>query len=392
MQFAFETVDVFTDRQFGGNPLAVFHDARGLDDAAMQALAREFNLSETTFVRPPRDPANTARVRIFNRTAEMPFAGHPSIGTAYVLGRAGVGNGRSLRLEVPAGVVAVELERDAGGAVVGGTFDAPQPLSTGPDIPLETIAACLGIDPSAVLTAAHRPIVASVGNPFVIAQVAEDALVACVPDLREFRRAAARHPELNGRFPVHAYAGAGELLRARMFSPISGTVEDPATGSANAPLGALLLSLGDAAEARFTVRQGVEMGRPSTLLVTARRRGLSRFVWCRHAARGSMRARRSSVPAWPYMERFSAFSLLICPSVWPLLQSSRTALRTASMSRPSTWAKRRRAGSPDCRTSVSQVSSFAMSLLRRTPLNRMANCRMVAKPGRCCFSRSTLLA
>lgn len=85
----FVTLDVFTDRRFGGNPLAVFPDARGITDAEMQALAAEFNLSETTFVLPPADPANTARVRIFNRVAEMPFAGHPSVGTAWVLAQAG---------------------------------------------------------------------------------------------------------------------------------------------------------------------------------------------------------------------------------------------------------------------------------------------------------------
>ena len=83
--YAFQTVDVFTDRRFGGNPLAVFPDAQGISDEEMQALAAEFNLSETTFVLPPSDPANSARVRIFNRTAEMPFAGHPNVGTGYVL-------------------------------------------------------------------------------------------------------------------------------------------------------------------------------------------------------------------------------------------------------------------------------------------------------------------
>ena len=88
-RFAFETVDVFTDRRFGGNQLAVFTDARGLSDAEMQSLAAEFNLSETTFVLPPEDPAHTARVRIFNRTYEMPFAGHPNVGTACVLARHG---------------------------------------------------------------------------------------------------------------------------------------------------------------------------------------------------------------------------------------------------------------------------------------------------------------
>ena len=271
MAYAFETVDVFTESQFGGNPLAVFPDARGLSDAGMQALAAEFNLSETTFVLPPGDKANTARMRIFNRTAEMPFAGHPSIGTAYVLARAGLAPGDMLRLEVPAGIVRVAVERDAAGQVIGAKLDAPQPLSTGPAVPADTIAACLGLRPADVLTTRHPPVVASVGNSFVIAQVDEEALARCMPEVRAFRTAAAQLPELMGRFPILVYAGTGAVLRARMFSPLSGTVEDPATGSANAPLGALLLSLGSAAEARFTVRQGVEMGRPSTLHVSAQR-------------------------------------------------------------------------------------------------------------------------
>src|SRR5215472_18453700 len=116
--FSFVTVDVFTDRRFGGNPLAVFPDARGMSDADMQSLAAEFNLSETTFVLPPADPANTARVRIFNRRAEMPFAGHPNVGTAWVLRE----RGKSLRFEEIAGLVEIEIV----GEVV--TIAAPQPL------------------------------------------------------------------------------------------------------------------------------------------------------------------------------------------------------------------------------------------------------------------------
>ena len=124
--FSFVTVDVFTDRRFGGNPLAVFPDAQGLSDGEMQSLAAEFNLSETTFVLPPADPANTARVRIFNRTAEMPFAGHPNVGTGWVL--AGMGRARDgmLRFEEIAGLV--EVRTDGAGIV---TIAAPQPLSLG---------------------------------------------------------------------------------------------------------------------------------------------------------------------------------------------------------------------------------------------------------------------
>ena len=269
--YPFVTVDVFTDRRFGGNPLAVFPDARGLSDAEMQALAAEFNLSETTFVLPPEDPANSARVRIFNRTYEMPFAGHPNVGTAYVLAQAGRDRGGVLRFEELAGLVEVQVDRDGTGAVVGATIAAPQPLSLGPELAAEQVAACIGIAPADVLTTAHRPILASVGNPFVIAEVSGEALTRAAPDIGAFRRVREAWPAAGNKLALHLYARDGRCVRARMFSPLSGTVEDPATGSANAPLGALLLSLTQEAALSIAVVQGVEMGRPSLLHVTARR-------------------------------------------------------------------------------------------------------------------------
>jgi trans-2,3-dihydro-3-hydroxyanthranilate isomerase len=267
----FVTVDVFTDRRFGGNPLAVFPDARGLSDAEMQALAAEFNLSETTFVLPPEDPANSARVRIFNRTYEMPFAGHPNVGTAYVLAREGRDRGGVLRFEEPAGLVEVQVDRDGTGAVTGATIATPQPLSFGSELRAEDVAACAGIASADVLVAAHRPMRVSVGNPFVIAEVTGEALTRAAPDIGAFRRVREACPALEDRLALHLYARDGQRIRARMFSPLSGTVEDPATGSANAPLGALLLSLTRAAALSIEVVQGVEMGRPSLLHVTARR-------------------------------------------------------------------------------------------------------------------------
>lgn len=196
--YAFETVDVFTERRFGGNPLAVFTDARGLTDAEMQALAFELNLSETTFVLPPANPANSARVRIFNRTAEMAFAGHPSIGTAYVLARSGHPHGDMLKLEVPAGIVAVEIEREAG-AVVGGKITAPQPLSLGRTFPAAAIARCVGIAESEIVTSAHAPRLASVGNTYIIAEITADALARAAPDMAGFRAAYDGGADLGGR-------------------------------------------------------------------------------------------------------------------------------------------------------------------------------------------------
>jgi len=182
MKWRYVTVDVFTGQQFGGNPLAVFTDAGGLTDAQMQSLAFELNLSETTFVLPPVDPAKSARVRIFNRTAEMAFAGHPSIGTAYVLACANHPHGDRLKLEVPAGIVDVEIER-TDGVPVGGKIIAPQALSLGRTFPRKIIAACLGITSDDIITATHAPMLASVGNPYIIAELIPQALERCSPDL-----------------------------------------------------------------------------------------------------------------------------------------------------------------------------------------------------------------
>ncbi|WP_448661200.1 PhzF family phenazine biosynthesis protein [Sphingomonas sp. CJ20] len=267
----FFTVDVFTTARFGGNPLAVVIGGETLDAATMQAVAAEFNLSETTFVLPPADPAHTARVRIFNRTAEMAFAGHPMVGTAFVLA------GRHPDLveaafEIPAGLVRVRIERNATGDPVGAAITTPQPLTVGEALEREVIASVLRLRADDVVTTTHPPIVASNGNPYVIAEVTDDALARCSPDLDAFRAALAAHPQDGNRFSVHVYCRQERTLRARMFAPLAGTWEDPATGSANAPLACLLLSLEPGSEAAmFTIHQGVEMGRPSLLRVEARR-------------------------------------------------------------------------------------------------------------------------
>lgn len=270
-KYAFETVDVFTEERFGGNQLAVFTDARGLSDAEMQSLAAEMNYSETTFVLPPDDSANTARVRIFTRTHEMPFAGHPNVGTAFVLARHGRASNGVLRFEEIAGLVEVKVASDAAGDVTGATIAAPQALSTGVELPAEAIAACAGLAPSDVVVANHRPVRASVGVHFVLAEVTAEALSRATPDLTQFRAVRDANPGLEGRFSLFLYARDGARIRARMFAPISNTWEDPATGSASATVAALLLSLDGGDSASFTLTQGVEMGRPSLLHLTARR-------------------------------------------------------------------------------------------------------------------------
>jgi len=182
-RFSFVTVDVFTEHRFGGNPLAVLPDARGLSDQEMQSLAAEFNLSETTFVLPADDPKNTARVRIFNRRAEMPFAGHPNVGTGWVLNELGRAPDGVLHFEEIAGLVEVRI--DAGRV----TIAAPQPLSLGPEMPVDLLAGCIGLDAKDIVVAAHRPVLASVGNSFVVAEVAPAALAKATPDVAKRTKA-----------------------------------------------------------------------------------------------------------------------------------------------------------------------------------------------------------
>lgn len=280
--FPYVTVDVFTERRFGGNPLAVVTNAQGLSDAEMQALAAEFNYSETTFVLPPEAPQHTARVRIFNRSHEMAFAGHPNVGTGYVLATQGRDKDGVLLFEELAGLVEIKVERDASGAVTGAAIAAPQPLSLGQELLPADVAACVGLKAADVRTETHRPIAASVGMPFVLAEVAGAAMSAAAPNMAEFRRVVGASPELKGRLSMLIYCrDAQQVLRARMFAPLAGTYEDPATGAANGALGALLASLGGPEEQTFAITQGVEMGRPSLLHVTGRRSEDGARAWIR---------------------------------------------------------------------------------------------------------------
>jgi trans-2,3-dihydro-3-hydroxyanthranilate isomerase len=269
-KYDFATVDVFTTTRFGGNQLAVFTDAAGLSDAEMQSLAAEMNYSETTFVLPPQDPANTAHVRIFNRTAEMPFAGHPNVGTAFVLAGLRAELGDFLRFEEQAGLVEVRVERGQDGRLHGAEIDAPQALQLMGEFEPADVAKCIGLLPGDIRVETHRPVRATVGVEFVLIEVAADKLSEAAPDLAAFREVAARH-ERGRRLSLFIYAPDGDAVRARMFAPLAGTWEDPATGSASATLGALLLHHSDDGELAIDIRQGVEMGRPSALKVRARR-------------------------------------------------------------------------------------------------------------------------
>ena len=269
-------MDVFTDTKFGGNPRAVVLDAEGLDGADMQAIAREFNYSETTFVLPPTAPGTTAHVRIFTPNEELPFAGHPNVGTAFALARIGTAFGHDvparLVFEEAAGLVPVRILRDAG-EIAGAELTAPQDLSIGSPVAPMVIAACLGIAESDVITANHGPVGAGVGTGFVIAAVrARATLAAMRPDAAAF----ARHLPIDGTSKLLAYAAtADDTVQARMFFAVPEVREDPATGSATAALAALLATCApeDDGTFRLAVAQGVEMGRPSLLLTTVEKLG-----------------------------------------------------------------------------------------------------------------------
>jgi trans-2,3-dihydro-3-hydroxyanthranilate isomerase len=273
--FPFQIVDVFTDRPLAGNQLAVVTDARGLDTAAMQAIAREFNFAETSFILPPQDAANDAHVRIFTPAEEMPFAGHPNVGTAFVAARLGTLFGKpvadQLRFEEKAGLVRLELLRERG-AVTGARCRAPRTLSIGAGVEPRTVAELADLAESDILTGRFGPCFASVGAEFLLAEVTADALERAEPVASAFQAHEGRIGQTTGLLGLHLHSrdtNDPSRLDVRMFAPLSGIAEDPATGAAAAALGAFLNSLSPS-ESHFTLAQGRHIGRPSTIQVEAR--------------------------------------------------------------------------------------------------------------------------
>jgi trans-2,3-dihydro-3-hydroxyanthranilate isomerase len=278
MQRRYVTVDVFTDRAFGGNPLAVVLDAGGLSTEQMQAIATEFNYSETTFVLPPREATHDANVRIFTVTTEIPFAGHPNVGTAFVLASRAARAPERLLFEEKAGLVAVEILKGEG-RVTGAELTAPQPLKRMTAFRPEKVAACLSLSPSDIRMVRHVPHVASVGMPFLVAELASrEALRRAKPDAAAFADALPCDDAIaiyfyTGDVPA---SGAPLDLQARMFFPgASGLTEDPATGSATVAAAALLADLDATKDGELQLRigQGFDMGRPSLLLTRVVKRG-----------------------------------------------------------------------------------------------------------------------
>ena len=211
MKKRYVIADVFTDTPFVGNPVAVVLDAEGMSTGQMQQIAAEFGYSETTFVLPPEDRANTAHVRIFTPTREIPFAGHPNVGTAFVLASYATAKDETLPevllFEEAAGLVPVRLLKN-NGTISGAELRVPELLSCRAEVSAGQVAACLSLEAECISTAVHQPLVASVGLPFLIVELASrDALRRCVPNLQGFRA---------GRCGVHlclypGYNAGGEL-------------------------------------------------------------------------------------------------------------------------------------------------------------------------------------
>ncbi|HXH88215.1 MAG TPA: PhzF family phenazine biosynthesis protein [Gaiellaceae bacterium] len=256
--FRYVLADVFTDTPLAGNQLAVFTDARDLDDATMQALALELGFSESVFVLPPRE-GGTVRIRIFTPTHELPFAGHPCLGAAFVLGaplQLGV-----LYLETGRGIVPVELERDSSGRITFGRMTQPVPTFAPFGRPDELFAA-LGVQGSTLPVEVYEN-----GVQHVYVALETEADVAAVkPDWG----ALAADELIAALVGVNVFAGAGSNWKTRMFSPIDGVDEDAATGSAAGPLACHLARHGRAPWGeQLEISQGAEIGRPSTLYATA---------------------------------------------------------------------------------------------------------------------------
>ncbi|MES1203071.1 MAG: PhzF family phenazine biosynthesis protein [Pseudomonadota bacterium] len=258
MNRRFVTVDVFTETPLTGNPLAVVLEAEGLDGARMQAIAREFNLSETVFVLPPADDRHRARLRIFTPAAELPFAGHPIVGTAAVLGIEQGGGDQIFGLEIEAGITPCVTEARGDGRAYA-RFRAPKvPEKLAGKVSPEDAAAALGLDADDIGETAKW----SAGNPFDLIELAS---LEALAKARPTARFDATFPQAFLFFRVEGWTS----WRARMFAPALGVFEDPATGSAAAAFAGLVhaRALPGEGDHDLVVEQGVEMGRPSRIAV-----------------------------------------------------------------------------------------------------------------------------
>ena len=273
MKYHYFICDVFAEKRFGGNQVAVLPDAQNLSDWQMQQIAREFNFSETAFVL-PAETGYTRKVRIFTPTTEIPFAGHPNIGTAFVLAETG-----ALGKEIPdtvlfeekAGLVSIEIQANLD-SPTSFELKAPQVLTLQEFPAIRSVAKALSLRENEIVVTTHAPTVASVGLPFLFVEVLDLSVLSQARiDMAGFDRLL-----VEGAVPyVHVYTfktGSTDI-QARVFSPLDGVAEDPATGSANCALAALLSHYRSERGGEFSwcVVQGIELGRPSTLRIRARK-------------------------------------------------------------------------------------------------------------------------
>lgn len=276
MKVRYLTCDVFTDRLFGGNQLAVFPDAREIAPELMAPIAKEFNYSETTFVLPPDDPSHTAKVRIFTPGGELQFAGHPTVGTAHVLATIGAvkltGDETKIVFEEGVGPVPVTIRAKNGQPEFAQLSVAQLPRIGPPPPSVETLAAALSLSPDDLLQGDMSPQTVSCGTPFLLIPLRNrDAVRRARVKLDVFQ------PALDGYVTSEVMVFAmeaehtGHDVRARMFAPMLGIAEDPATGSACSGLSGYLAARDPRRDGtlRWIVEQGFEMGRPSILELEA---------------------------------------------------------------------------------------------------------------------------
>jgi len=280
MRVAFHVLDVFTDRRFGGNPLAVIPDASGIPEKLLQPIAREFNLSETVFVTPPTDGRATKRARIFTPAKELPFAGHPTVGTGFLLADLGLvktsGDEATIVLEEGVGLVPVRV-RSKDGRPVFAELSAAKLPEKGTAPASDAIAAAISLAPGDLLaTGGDRPEAWSCGLPFLFVPVLDRAALARARvDPARFESALRGSWATAIQVFTRDAETTGASIRARTFVPDLGVPEDPATGSAAAAFAgyAAARDRSGAPTIRYVVEQGFEMGRPSLLHVEIDRDG-----------------------------------------------------------------------------------------------------------------------
>jgi trans-2,3-dihydro-3-hydroxyanthranilate isomerase len=272
MQLTFHTLDVFTEQRFGGNPLAVVHDADALSSEQMQQIAGEFNLSETVFLLKAENPAHSARVRIFTPQKELPFAGHPTVGAAALLAelRTQELNGERdalIVLEQSIGTVRVGVRMRSGAAAFA-EFDAPKlPAEAGALPAPELLAAGLGLSPNEIGFENHKPLCYAAGSTFAFVPISTlDAIKRARINGAHWTRAFEEQGVIGAYIYTRQCEHTTSAFHVRMFAPSVGVAEDPATGSAAGPLACHLCRHGLVPWGHeIEIEQGVEIGRPSTL-------------------------------------------------------------------------------------------------------------------------------